>query len=133
MNFLGGETRTIRGGDSGADDVECSVGVTPEGVPFFAYLVTCSADDLRALHLDPRLWVVQLGSTSLYPHTFATAFVAPESRDKVSKALEAAGETLSQASLAYQTGELEQLQTLLGQLGTIADEAFVAAAIADDA
>lgn len=132
MGFQGGEIRTIRGGDSGAEDVECSVGFTPEGIPFFAYLVQLSAEDLRNLHLDGRMWVVQLGSKSLYPHVFTTAFVAPNYEDKVTKTLEEAAEIVSQAWVAKHQGEGDKLRVLLHQLSTVADEGFVKSAIVDD-
>lgn len=113
MGILGGETKTIRGGDTGAEDVECEAGHTPEGVPFFAYLLSLSADDLRALHHDPRMWVIQLGSQSLYPHAFTTAFVTPPYNDAITETMDELAELISRASVARLANDSEVLDDLL--------------------
>jgi hypothetical protein len=128
LGFEGGETKTIRGGDTGAQDVECCVGHTPEGVPFFAYLITCSADDLRNLHLDPRFWVVQLGSPSLYPHAFTPAFVTPaiDELDPETQELTRMGDLVSAAWLAREEKDQAKLAVLLSQISTAASRALFA-------
>lgn len=118
MGFLEGETKTIRGGDSGAEDVECSVGVTPEGTPFFAYLVSLSVDDLRSLHLDPRLWVIQLGSLSLFPHAFATAFQSPEYEDRTTQSIDTLAELVSQVTRARLIDDAAAVDELLAQIAS---------------
>lgn len=125
MGILGGERKTIRGGNTGAEDVECEVGHTPEGVPFFAYLITCSADDLRALHHDPRFWVIQLGSKSLYPHAFSTAFVTPKYEDHTSAAVDDLADLISRASLANLAGDKQAIDELLAQIASKAGVARI--------
>lgn len=118
LGFHGGETMTIRGGDTGAEDVECSVGATPEGVPFFAYLISLSVDDLRALHLDPRFWVMQLGSKSLYPHAFATAFQSPDYDDRTTQSIDTLAELVSKVTRARLIGDGEAVDELFAQIAS---------------
>lgn len=107
MTIEGAEKRTIKGGDTGAEDVEALVGVMQFGqdtenpsaeMPFFALLIKVEPIDLRHLHLDPHFWLIQQGAP-LHPHAFDLAFVSPEASpdDPITKGLQAIGERLAAA------------------------------------
>lgn len=75
MGIQGATKMLIKGGDTGASDVECLVGQDAEGnVTFYAMLVELDEADQMSLQRDGRFWVIQQGAP-LHPHAFDTAFV----------------------------------------------------------
>jgi hypothetical protein len=107
MSIQGAKKKTIKGGNTGASDVEAYVGVNDftndKGekigeLPFFAMLIEVDEIDMRHLHLDNHFWMIQYGPR-LHPFAFDPAFISPvlEGMDPVIKGLQEIGDLLAKA------------------------------------